>query len=90
MEKPVRFSLKNKSPEVLRAFLMEHLLTDEDITKGFLTRNNWNYQIKFDSLSDGVLILENLPCKLLVSFQTRQGGASFAVVRLIKKENTES
>ena len=89
MDKLVRFSLKNKSPEVLRAFLMEHTLSDEDITKGFLVRNNWNYQIKFDSLSDGVLILENLPCRVLVSFQTLQGGASFAVVRLIKSK-TES
>ena len=86
MDKSVRFALKNKIPEVLRAFLIEHTLPDEDITKGFLTRNNWNYQIKFDSLSDGVLILENLPCKVLVSFQTLQGGASFAVIRLIKRE----
>ena len=80
----IRFSLQNKSPEVLRAFLMEHRLTKEEVDQGFLVQRNWRYKIKFDSLTDGILILENLPCDVLVSFQTLAGGASYAVIRLTR------
>lgn len=80
----IRFSLQNKSPEVLRAFLMEHRLTKEEVDQGFLVQRNWNYQIKFDSLTDGILILENLPCDVLISFQTLAGGASYAIIRLTR------
>lgn len=70
---------------ILRAFLSEEILSEKEISDGFLTKNNYPYEIVFDSNEEGVLILENLPAKVLVSFQTFQGGIPRAVVRLFKE-----
>lgn len=83
----IKFSLKGRDSEVLRAFVRERLLMPEEVDSGFLTKNNYPYEIVFDKLDDGILIMENLPCKVLVSYQTLKGGRAFAVIRLLKERN---
>lgn len=70
--------------DVLRAFLSEEILTETDVEKGFLLKNDYPYEIVFDSNEEGIKIIENLPAKVIVSFQTLLGGVSKAVVRLFK------
>jgi hypothetical protein len=88
----VRFSIKNNK-NILRAFLAEKILSKEDVDRGTIYHQNYHYQIVFDNLVEGIKILENLPCAVLVSFQTHIGGAAYAVIRLkklAKPEATES
>lgn len=84
----ISFSLRGRDKEVLRAFIKEHLLTSEEVDQGFIENRGFPYTICFDKLPDGLIILENLPVKVLVSFQTLQGGLAYAVVRILK-EKTE-
>ena len=84
----ISFSLKGRDREVLRAFIQEHTITEEEISQGFIANRGFPYQICFDKLDDGIIIMENLPCKVLVSFQTLQGGLAYAVIRILKERNT--
>jgi hypothetical protein len=81
----VKFSLKGRDSEVLRAFIQEHILTPEEVDSGVIVNRKFPYTICFDKLDDGLIILENLPMKVLVSFQTLQGGLAYAVVRILKE-----
>jgi hypothetical protein len=81
----INFSLKGRDSEVLRAFIHEHTLTAEEVDSGFVLNRGFPYTIYFDKLDDGLIILENLPMKVLVSFQTLQGGLAYAVVRILKE-----
>lgn len=84
----ISFSLRGRDKEVLRAFIKEHLLTSEEVDQGFIENRGFPYTICFDKLQDGLIILENLPVlpvKVLVSFQTLQGGLAYAVVRILKE-----
>lgn len=85
--KPV-FSL-SKREDVLRAFVREHILTNEEIDSGAILVNSYPYEIVFDDIYDGITILENLPTNVLVSFQTLKGGAAYAVIRLIRSKQKE-
>jgi len=80
----ISFSLKGRDSEVLRAFIQEHTLTKEEVDSGFILNRGFPYTICFDKLDDGLIILENLPLNVLVSFQTLQGGLAYAVVRILK------
>lgn len=84
----ISFSLKGRDKEVLRAFIQEHILTEEEVSQGFIANRGFPYQICFDKLDDGIIIMENIPCKVLVSFQTLQGGLAYAVIRILKERNT--
>jgi len=76
-------------PDVLRAFLSEEVLTETDVENGFLKKNNYPYEIVFDTNEEGTKIIENLPAKVIVSFQTLLGGVSKAVVRLFRPKGKE-
>jgi len=84
--KNIKFSLRGRNSEVLRAFIQEHLLTDEEVDSGTVIKNNYPYTIVFDDIHDGITIMENLPCRVLVSFQTLIGGLAVAVVRIIRSQ----
>ena len=80
----ITFSLKGRDNSVLRAFVREHVLTSQEVDDGFIVINNYPYQILFDDLNDGIKIMENLPKKVLISFQTLTGGLAVAVIRIIR------
>jgi hypothetical protein len=82
----ISFSLKGRDSTVLRAFVREHLLTEIEVDSGFILVNNYPYQIVFDDLPDGIIIMENLPMNVLISFQTLTGGMAVAVVRIIRSQ----
>ena len=80
----ISFSLKGRDNSVLRAFVREHWLTSQEVDDGFIVINRYPYQILFDDLNDGIKIMESLPKKVLVSFQTLTGGLAVAVIRIIR------
>jgi len=81
----IEFSLRGRGSEVLRAFIKEHTLTAEEVDSGVIINRKFPYTICFDKLDDGIIILEDLPMKVLVSFQTLRGGPAYAVVRILKE-----
>ena len=82
----ISFSLKGRDSTVLRAFVREHLLTEDEVDSGCILVNNYPYQIVFDDLPDGIIIMENLPMNVLISFQTLIGGIAVAVIRIIRSQ----
>ena len=85
----ISFSLKGRDISVLRAFVREHWLTSQEVDDGFIIVNRYPYQILFDDLDDGIKIMENLPKKVLISFQTLTGGLAVAVIRIIRNRKEE-
>ena len=85
----ISFSLKGRDSSILRAFAREHVLTSQEVDDGFIVINNYPYQILFDDLNDGIKIMESLPKKVLVSFQTLTGGLAVAVIRIIRNRKEE-
>ena len=85
----ITFSLKGRDSSILRAFVREHVLTSQEVDDGFIVINNYPYQILFDDLNDGIKIMESLPKKVLVSFQTLTGGLAVAVIRIIRNRKEE-
>lgn len=83
----ISFSLRGRDSSVLRAFVREVTLCETDVSNGFIMNQGYPYEIIFDDLSDGIIIMENLPMKVLISFQTLTGGRAVAVVRIIRSKN---
>ena len=69
--------------EVLRAFLKNHLLSAADISTGFILSKGYPYRIVFEEshYQEALVLLENLPAEVIVSFQTFANGEAIAVVR---------
>ena len=80
----ITFLLRGRDNAVLRAFVKELTLTYQEVDDGFIEVNKYPYQILFDDLNDGIKIMESLPKKVLVSFQTLTGGLAVAVIRIIR------
>ena len=73
------------SPTVLNCFLREHNLLESEIREGSILNRNHPYRIIFDSQTEGLEILAQLPLKVLVSFQVFEGGETIAIIRKLKK-----
>lgn len=73
------------SPTVLNCFLREHNLLESEIREGSILNRNHPYRIIFDSQTEGLDILAQLPLKVLVSFQVFEGGETIAIIRKLKK-----
>ena len=67
--------------DVLNCFLREHNLIESEIKDGSILNRNHPYRIIFDSQTEGLEILSQLPLKVLVSFQVFQGGETIAIIR---------
>lgn len=73
------------SHTVLNGFLREHNLLESEIKDGSILNRNHPYRIIFDSQTEGLDILAQLPLKVLVSFQVFEGGETIAIIRKLKK-----
>lgn len=72
------------SENVLNCFLREHNLLESEIRDGSILNRNHPYRIIFDNQDEGLEILDNLPMKVLVSFQLFQGQETVAIIRKLK------
>jgi len=72
------------SENVLNCFLREHNLLESEIKDGSILNRNHPYRIIFDNQDEGLEILEQLPMKVLVSFQLFQRKATVAIIRKLK------
>lgn len=77
-----QFAVRGRK-EVLRAFLKNHLLSEQDISTGFILSKGYPYRIVFEEshYQEALEILENLPAETIISFQTFANGEAIAVVR---------
>lgn len=72
------------SKDVLNCFLREHNLLESEIKEGSILNRDHPYRIIFDDRNEGLEILDNLPLKVLVSFQVFQGQETVAIIRKLR------
>lgn len=75
------FENGKRKKNIISAFLQTRILHQDDIDEGYLWNVNYPYQICFEDSEEGRKIIDNLPAKVIVSFQIHIGGSTFAVVR---------
>lgn len=70
-----------KKKNIISAFLHSIILHQDDINDGVLWNRNYPYQIVFENPEEGCFIIDNLPHRVIVSYQLHEGGETFAVIR---------
>lgn len=79
------FENGKRKEHIISAFLQTRILHQDDIDEGYIWNVNYPYQICFENSEEGKRIIDNLPVKVIVSFQVHVGGATFAVIRGAKQ-----